>query len=131
MISVRRRGASHIHIRVHGLQKTDEFLALADLFKERSSPAPRLVICLDWSDLVSWDFRPPGGDEITNWIGAAIFIKRVAIVHGHRWNRQAAWFAAVLRTGGVEVHSYAATDREKANAWLNSAQPSRKATAYL
>jgi hypothetical protein len=118
MISIDRRRGRHIFIRLFGLQKTKELLALAKAIRKRPPSSKKLEICFDWSELTAWKFDAPHGDQIACWLEAAAFIERIAIVHDRRWNRPAAWFAALLRTGGVEVRSYIPGNCDRACAWL-------------
>jgi len=107
-----------LHLR-GGVDMTD-FLALADALATQQASRPRSNILFDWSDLVSWNFRTPANPEIQSWLRDADLIDRLAIVHHRRWNRQAAWFAALFRTRDCHVRSYRLDDRDRAMAWLTS-----------
>lgn len=96
------------------------FLALADVLAIQQASRPNSSILFDWSDLVSWNFKMPASPEIQGWLRSADLIDRVAIVHHRRWNRQAAWFAAVLRTRNCQVRSYRSDDRDRGLTWLLS-----------
>jgi hypothetical protein len=72
----------------------------------------------DWSAVLGWTCEPRSL-PVTEWVAAAAGrVERVAIVHHHRWNRQAAWFAAMLRRGDVIVRSWHLCQSEDARIWL-------------
>lgn len=97
-----------------------DFLALADALATQQASRPSSNILFDWSDLVSWNFRTPANPEIERWLRGADLIERLAIVHDRRWNRQAAWLAALFRTRDCRVRSYRLDDRDRAMTWLIS-----------
>lgn len=74
----------------------------------------------DWLRVESWMFSSPDEVDIKVWRRAARVIDRVAIVHDHRLNRQAAWLGAVLRDRGVTVRSWHPLDVALATAWLRA-----------
>ena len=67
--------------------------------------------------LESWPFRAPSAAAIAGWSRAAPSITRGAFVHAHKWDRQAALLAALLRVANVEV-LFDPTRRDQAIAWL-------------
>jgi len=95
------------------------FLALADLVTVRQACRKSSRILFDWSELISWNFTRPPTADIKRWLACAEGTDRVAIVHQRRWNRQAAWFAALLRTKNCQVRSFSVDDRDRAVIWLN------------
>ena len=99
------------------------FLAVAGLLE--AGRASRILF--DWSDLVSWDFRPPGRKELHHWLDDSRFIDCIAIVHHRYWNRQAAWFSALLRTQDCRVRSYCMEDYARALKWLRNREASGQA----
>jgi hypothetical protein len=86
---------------------------------------PPLRVLFDWSELKSWDFKQPSRPKLRAWVRTAESLECVAILHHRRWNRQAAWFAAVLRCGNSQVRSYWLPDREGAMAWLKGCAQGR------
>lgn len=105
---------------LRGQQDMSGFLALAEVLAAQQTSRPNSSILFDWSDLVSWNFRMPANPEVQGWLRSADLIDRAAIVHHRRWNRQAAWFAALLRTRNCHVRSYRLDDRDRAMTWLIS-----------
>lgn len=128
MIEIDRRAGNEITVRLRGAQDTDEFLALATVLVAKRSGSPRLQVLFDWSELESWDFKQPSGLKLRAWTEAARSLECVAILHHRRWNRQAAWFAAVLRAGKAQVRSYWVPDREGAMTWLRGCAEARMET---
>ena len=94
------------------------FLELADILSIEQASRQNSSMLFDWSELVSWNFRRPADPEIQGWLNGADRINRMAIVHQRRWNRQAAWFAALFRTRSCHVRSYRPDDRDRAMHWL-------------
>jgi hypothetical protein len=77
-----------------------------------------LRVLFDWSMVESWPVRAPSAAAIAGWNRAAPSITRSAFVHAHKWDRQAALLAALLRVANVEVLSFHPTRRDQAIAWL-------------
>ena len=98
---------------VTALEFTDLAATIAD-FGSRN----RILVYLDWVGIDRWEFAVPRPNGVTTWCRARQTIKRAAIVHQPRLNRQAAWLAAVLREGGVEVRSWRPNDAAAAAIWL-------------
>ena len=80
----------------------------------------RGLLLFDWLQVEHWLFSSPNAVDVTAWRKAAKAIRRVAIVHDHRLNRQAAWLGAVLRDRGVTVRSWHPPDAVLAVAWLRA-----------
>jgi len=123
MIKAFARCDQPIMLRLRGRLDMRGFLALADLLASQQKNRSSSSLLFDWSELVSWDFRTPANPEIQGWLRAADLTNRVAIVHDRRWNRQAAWFAALFRSRNCHVRSYRLDDRDRAMTWLISSVP--------
>jgi hypothetical protein len=79
----------------------------------------RCCLLVDWSDLDAGDAaRPRPRNRVV--IESVNGLERVAILHHQVLNSRAAYLAALLRSNGVLVRSYRASDRDRALAWLNS-----------
>jgi len=102
-----------------------EFIDLAATIADFGSEN-RIPVYLDWVGIDRWEFTVPGQNGVIAWRRARKTIKRAAIVHLPRLNRQAAWLAAVLREGCVEVRSWRPKDAAAAVIWLH--RPSTAAT---
>jgi SpoIIAA-like len=114
----RHSGDGIVVVRPRGVQVTSELIGcMESLLLECQSTGP-LMLLFDWSEIENWRFVGIAGLPIRRCLDLAGAIKRVAIVHENRWNRQAAWFAAILRSGNAEVRSWNPRDLDAAMAWL-------------
>jgi hypothetical protein len=75
-------------------------------------------VLFDWSNVTSWRAQTPRADVAQIWSQTAPHVARAALVHDHRWTRQAALLAAVIRVTGGQVRSFHPRDYEKAINWL-------------
>ncbi len=97
----------------------DDLLTLRKALSAPRNFCTRYCLLLDWSDLGAGDTaraRPANRTLIKSVDG----IERVAILHHRSLNSRAAYLAAHLRSTGVLVRSYRASDRDRALAWLNT-----------
>src|SRR5262249_26100627 len=106
-----------IIVRFRRIVTTREFTELAAIVADFGS-TNRVLVYLDWVGIDRWEFTVPKSNGATMWRGARRAMKRAAIVHLPRLNRQAAWLAAILREGGVEVRSWRPADAAAAAMWL-------------
>jgi hypothetical protein len=112
-------------VRFSRIVTTREFTDLAATIADFGSK-DRTLVYLDWVEIDRWEFTVPRPNGVTAWGRARKTVKRAVIVHPPRLNRQAAWLAAVLRGGGVEVRSWRPRDAAAAAIWLR--HPFRAAT---
>ena len=108
-------GVVMVHFR--GIVTAREFTDLAatmDNFESKN----RILVYLNWVEIDHWEFTVPRSSGVAAWRRARQTLKRVAIIHRPRLNRQAAWLAAVLREGGVEVRSWLPKNAAPAAIWL-------------
>ncbi|MFB9268554.1 hypothetical protein ACFFWD_36460 [Bradyrhizobium erythrophlei] len=97
---------------------------MADFLASAHAPAAEYGIggisnvLFDWSGVESWNFRPPTGLELQSLLTDTEFLERAAILHPRKCNRQAAWFAAFLRTRNCRVGLYSRRDLDRALLWL-------------
>jgi hypothetical protein len=106
--------------RFRGAVTNTEFTELAAAIADLGSPYG-VLIYLDWVRVDRWTFAPAQANGVTAWRTAARMIERVAIIHDHHLNRQAAWLAAILRREGVTVRSWQPQNARAARVWLGSA----------
>jgi hypothetical protein len=119
MIKVLAQCDQSLVLHLRGRLDMESFFGLAKLLASQQASRQRSGFLFDWSDLASWNFTIPSPHEIRVWLECAESIDRAAIVHCRRWNRQAAWFAAVLRMKNCDVRSFYLGGRDRATAWLN------------
>ena len=103
--------------RFRGVVTAREFTDLAATVANFGSKN-RILVYLDWAEIDHWEFAVPRPNGVAAWRRARQTLKRVAIIHRPRLNRQAAWLAAVLREGGVEVRSWLPKSAAAAAIWL-------------
>ena len=110
---------SFVAARFRGAVTNTEFAELAAAIADLGSSCG-VLIYLDWVRVDRWTFAPAQINGVTAWRMAARMIERVAIIHDHRLNRQAAWLAAILRREGVTVRSWGPQNAGTARMWLGS-----------
>jgi hypothetical protein len=82
-----------------------------------------IVLFCDWSDVAGWTCAP-GSLPVYEWVAVARRIERAAIIHHQRWNRQAAWLAALIRYGNADVLSFRPNEADTARRWLTACKTS-------
>jgi hypothetical protein len=117
-------GEGWVTIRCRGALSNDDFAALARTIGELN-PDRALLVFFDWLDIEQWSPSPPDANLVAPWRRAARRIMRVAIVHGRRFDRQAACLGAALREEGVAVRSWRPDQAVAATAWLSAAVAER------
>jgi hypothetical protein len=110
-----------VAVRFRGAVTNMEFVDLAAMIAGLGSVCS-LSIYLDWIRVDHWKFVPAQANSVIAWRAAARMIERVAIVHDHHLNRQAAWLAAILRREGVTVRSWRPRNGRAARIWLGLRQ---------
>ena len=114
-----------LRIRVRGVIHRSDFSVLASA-TALSSIQAAVFIYIDWAEVEHWTFSVRDDDE-ASWRRAANGIERVAIVHDHLLNRQAAWLSAVLRGEGVCVRCWRSRLAVEAEKWLCQPAPASEA----
>jgi hypothetical protein len=86
---------------------------------DQHTPNEHIRVLFDWTGIQGWE--PGTGDPARwpNWRAMARPIDRAAIVHEHRWNRQAALLAAMLRISKAQARSWLPRNLPAALVWLN------------
>jgi hypothetical protein len=118
MIEIRQdAGAGFTKLRFSGVQTREDIggavAAVIQLCKGRDD----IRLLCDWSDVLGWACETKSL-PVREWVAATGGLERVAILHHHRWNSQAAWLAAILRRENVEVRSWHLRHPEGARKWL-------------
>jgi hypothetical protein len=118
MIEIRPdAGAGVATLRFSGVQTREDIAGAVGAVIQMCASQDGVRLLFDWSDVQGWTCETRSL-PVSDWVAAAGRIERVAIVHHHRWNRQAAWLAAVLRRGHVDVRSWHLRHAEGARKWL-------------
>ena len=94
--------------------------ALSAMARAMSEQIGGNLMLFDWLGIESWDFSASKGDNVAALRTAAKQTDRVALLHSPRFNRPAAWVAAILRAEGVTVRSWRAQQAPAAADWLKS-----------
>jgi hypothetical protein len=129
MIEIRPSGSfSGVTVCLRGRQLTSEFLEIPTLLAYHCCHEQRLKLLFDWSQLESWRFSADTSMSVESWLDVGRSIERAAIVHHHRWNRQAAWLGAALRLAGSQAHSYRLMEFDKALNWLRAPNNPERST---
>lgn len=104
-------------LRFAGVQTTEEIADSIAAFIVLCKSQNEIRLLCDWRDVLGWacDTRSL---PVHDWIAAAGRVERVALIHHHRWNWQAAWLAAMLRRRKVTVRSWHRRQSEAARKWL-------------
>jgi hypothetical protein len=76
-------------------------------------------VLFDWTGIEGWEPRTREPALWPNWRAMARPIDRAAIIHEHRWNRQAALLAATLRINKAQARSWLPRNLPTALVWLN------------
>jgi hypothetical protein len=121
MIELGRSGIfSGVTVCLRGSQSTSDFMGLPGLIADHCRHEQALRILFDWSKVESWRFSKDASTSVQTWLEVGRSIERAAIVHHHRWNRQAAWLGAALRLADSQVQSYRLMGLDKALIWLRA-----------
>jgi SpoIIAA-like len=109
---------SIVTVRFYGRLSVSDLSVLETALSDRHSGHERIRMLFDWTGIVAWQ---PGTRELArwpNWRALAHPIERAAIIHEHRWNRQAALLAAMLRINKAVARSWLPRNLPAALVWL-------------
>lgn len=112
-------GESIVTVRFLGRLSVSDLTIFEAALLDRHAGHEHIRVLFDWTAIKGWE---PGTREPTrwpNWRAMAHPIDRVAIVHEHRWNRQAALLAAMLRLNKLHARSWLPRNLPAALVWLN------------
>lgn len=104
-----------VRVRLSGALTDCALTAMGTAISEQTDES---LILFDWLGIESWHFSAPKGADMAALRTAAKKTGRVALLHGPRLNRPAAWVAAILRAEGVTVRSWRARQAPAAADWL-------------
>jgi len=107
-----------IAVRLTGIQPAAEFAESAIALLHELDGASAINVMFDWTALSGWDDNDRAARSCRQWHNAAHLIRRMAIVHDRRWNRQAAALAAIMRKSRRDVRSWHAGEYTEAMQWL-------------
>jgi hypothetical protein len=110
-----------------GVQSDAEIGEAAAAFIRMVEGHETVAALCDWSEVIGWACEPRSL-PVYEWVAVAGRIERAAIVHHHRWNRQAAWLAALIRYGSGDVRSWRPGEADAARCWLAAASDTSAAS---
>lgn len=109
---------SIVTVRFRGRVSASDLTVLETALLDRHAGHEHLRVFFDWTGIEGWE---PGTGEPArwpNWRAMARPIKRAAIIHERRWNRQAALLAAMLRINKAQARSWLPRNLPAALVWL-------------
>ena len=86
---------------------------------DRHAGLEPIRVLFDWTRIEGWEPGTRDPARWPNWRAMARPIDRAAIIHEHRWNRQAALLAAMLRINKAQARSWLPRNLPAALVWLN------------
>jgi hypothetical protein len=108
-----------VTVRFRGRLSVSDLSVFDTALLDRHSGHEHIRVLFDWTAIEGWE---PGTREPAlwpNWRAMARPIDRAAIIHEHRWNRQAALLAAMLRINKAQARSWLPRNLPAALVWLN------------
>ena len=112
-------GESIVTVRFLGRLSVSDLTVFETALLDRHVGHEHIRVLFDWTAIEGWE---PGTREPAlwpNWRAMARPIDRAAIIHEHRWNRQAALLAATLRINKAQARSWLPRNLPAALVWLN------------
>ena len=110
---------SIVTVRFRGRLSVSDLSVFETALLDRHAGQEHIRVLFDWTGIEGWE---PGTGEPArwpNWRAMAGPIDRAAIIHEHRWNRQAALLAAMLRINKAQARSWLPRNLPAALVWLN------------
>ena len=108
-----------VTVRFRGRLSVSDLTVFETALLDRHAGQEHIRVLFDWTGIEGWE---PGTRESAlwpNWRAMARPIDRAAIIHEHRWNRQAALLAAMLRINKAQARSWLPRNLPAALVWLN------------
>jgi hypothetical protein len=112
-------GGSIVTVRFRGRLLVSDLTVFETALSNRHAGQEHIRVLFDWTGIERWE---PGTGEPArwpNWRAMVCPIDRAAIVHEHRWNKQAALLAAMLRINKAHARSWLPRNLPAALVWLN------------
>jgi hypothetical protein len=109
---------SIVTVRFRGRLSVSDLSVFDTALLDPHSGHEHIRVLFDWTGVAGWE--PETGDPARwpNWRAMARPIDRAAIIHLHRWNRQAALLAAMLRINKAQARSWLPRNLAAALIWL-------------
>ena len=111
-------GAGVTMLRFSGVQTSEDITRAVAAVIQLCDGRDDIRLLCDWSDVLGWACETRSLPVYEWGATASGRIERAAILHHHRWNRQAAWLAAMLRHANVEVRCWHLRASYGARKWL-------------
>jgi hypothetical protein len=112
-------GASIVTVRFRGRLLVSDLSVFETALSDRNAGLEHIRVLFDWTALEEWEPGTRDPARWPNWRAMARPIERAAIIHEHRWNRQAALLAAMLRINKAQARSWLPRNLPDALLWLN------------
>ena len=111
-------GESILTVLFRGRLSVSDLSVFDTALLDRYAGHEHIRVLFDWTGIEGWE--PGTGDPARwpNWRAMARPIDRAAIIHEHRWNRQAALLAAMLRINKAQARSWLPRNLAAALIWL-------------
>jgi hypothetical protein len=119
-------GRAFFVLRPQGNQAKYDIVAMANELAHVQRGGAALRLLFDWTQVHTWPFATPTDVAVQTWKQTAPLIARAAIVHHPKWNRHAAFLAALMRVGNAQVRCLLSPNYEKAAEWLERILPTVK-----
>jgi hypothetical protein len=110
---------SIVTVRFRGRLSVSDLTVFDTALLDRRAGQEHIRVLFDWTGIEGWEPRTREPALWPNWRAMARPIDRAAIIHEHRWNRQAALLAAMLRINKAQARSWLPRNLPAALVWLN------------
>ena len=111
-------GEPIVTVRFRGRLSVSDLTVFETALLDRHAGHAQIRVLFDWTGVEGWEPRTREPALWPNWRAMAHPIGRAAIIHEHRWNRQAALLAAMLRINKAEARSWLPRNLPDALVWL-------------
>jgi hypothetical protein len=115
----RQNDESIVTVRFRGTLSVSDLSFFETELLDRHAGREHIRLLFDWTGIEGWEPRTREPALWPNWRAMAHPIDRAAIIHEHRWNRQAALLAAMLRINKAQARSWLPRNLPAALVWLN------------
>ena len=110
---------SIVTVRFRGRLSVSDLSVFDTALLDRHSGHEHIRVLFDWIAVEGWESGTGDPARWPDWRAMARPIDRAAIIHEHRWNRQAALLAATLRINKAQARSWLPRNLPAALVWLN------------
>ena len=112
-------GESIVTFLFRGRLSVSDLSVFDTALSDRHAGLEPIRVLFDWTGIEGWEPGTRDPARWPNWRAMARPIDRAAIIHEHRWNRQAALLAAMLRINKAQARSWLPRNLPAALVWLN------------